>query len=94
VVKEMRNAAPKDALFLIIDRHQPEVEKRAAKLVADAKLEVINKGSSCSYMDGDEQKDELEPYVTNIGRAPRVQWRSNHGRGIFWILAKKPAAKP
>ena len=94
VVKEMRKAAPQDALFLIIDRHQPEVEKRADKLVADAKLEVINKGSSCSYMDGDEQKDELEPYVTEVGRVPRVQWRTSNGRGIFWILAKKPARKP
>jgi hypothetical protein len=90
VMGKMREAAPNDALFLIIDRDQPEVRERAEALVTSAGLQQVNLGTSCNSMDGDERASELDSYSPGIGRRPRLQWRTQNNRGVFWILAKKP----
>lgn len=90
VLARMREAAPADALFLIIDRDQDAVCQRASALVATAGLDIVHSGKSATSMDGDEQSSELDPYITEIGRRPRTQWRNERsGRGIFWVLCRK-----
>lgn len=90
VLARMREAAPIDALFLVIDRDQDTVCQRVATLVDIARLDVVHSGKSASTMDNDEQSSELAPYITEIGRRPRTQWRNERsGRGIFWVLCRK-----
>jgi hypothetical protein len=91
VMTKMREAAPADALFLIVDRDQDEVRKRAAHLLQAAGLEQLSGKTNSGSMDLDERADELDPYKPGIGRWPRLKWRTEgSNRGIFWLLARKP----
>jgi hypothetical protein len=84
-------SAPAGSMFLIVDRDQDRVIQHATGLFSTAGLEVLTPKKTCTNMDSDEQMSALEPYITHIGRNPRVQWGSPRtGRGAFYLVGVKP----
>lgn len=91
LVKLMATAAPRGAFFLVIDRQQEAIMNLSRELLGDAQLNVVIESGEAGNMDGDEQVDMLEPFVSEIGRRPKVSWgrRGTTNKGIFWIVAQK-----
>lgn len=83
-VSLMASAAPVGSKFLIVDRNQDNVVANAKALLAKAGLDVGRAMGTSSNCDSDEQISDLGPYVTQIGRKPRVQWN-----GAFWVVGTK-----
>lgn len=83
VVAHMIRCAPVEAKFVVIDRHQSEVLASARALLDGHGVAVEDEVPSCAYMDFDEQRAQLEPYCTLVGRSPRVKWDA------FWLIASK-----
>jgi hypothetical protein len=90
VLAAMVESAPKDAKFLIIDRQQDSVMEKAIKLLKKTGLKASDTTTDIGSMDTDEQVTALEPYVTLIGRKPRLTWGNRQtGCGAFWIIGTK-----
>jgi len=90
LINAASSAAPSGSMFLIVDRDQDRVIDNASTLLSTAGLSLGTVRKTCTNMDTDERKEDLEPYVTSIGRKPRLQWRSCSGRGAFYFVGTKP----
>lgn len=90
LIKRMADSAPSGAVFLVIDREQDRVISLINKLLKQAGLTLVgDPGKDSGNMDSDEESSTLEPYVSAIGRRPRVQWGGSTGKGVFWVVARK-----
>jgi hypothetical protein len=84
------SSSPSGCKFLVVDRDQDRVIHNAKTLLESAGLILDEIKKTYCNMDEDERKEDLEPYITKIGRWPRVQWGSWSGRGAFFVVGTKP----
>jgi hypothetical protein len=84
------SASPSGCKFLVVDRDQDKVIQNSNALLESAGLILGPINKTCCNMDEDERKEDLEPYITYIGRWPRVQWGSHSNRGAFYVVGTKP----
>lgn len=83
VFELMVKSASRGARFLIIDRDEKGIIKKARKLFESNKLIEEQFDTTSKNMDNDEQISALEPYLDKIGRKPRFTWSA------FWLAGRK-----
>jgi hypothetical protein len=90
LIKFASDSSSPGSKFLVVDRDQDKVIDNTKRLLSEAGLTLGDLGKTSTNMDRDERMEDLEPYITQIGRRPRLQWGSRSGRGAFFVVGTKP----
>jgi hypothetical protein len=90
LIKFASDSSSPGSKFLVVERDQDKVIDNTKRLLSEAGLTLGDLGKTSTNMDRDERMEDLEPYITQIGRRPRLQWGSRSGRGAFYVVGTKP----
>lgn len=83
VFQHLVSVAQDNAMFLIIDRQQTQVQEFSGGMTRAAGLHEIATKREDSNMDSDEQASDLGKWVSDMGRPPKLTWR------VFYALYRK-----